>query len=92
MVLPYYRGLLEKLKDDGKTAKSNRIYYPTRAIGNKLQIGKDLAAPIKSQFAIYCAPWVAANKSTLVKQKGPSTHAKKTQLYKTLSSWQKLAS
>jgi len=38
---------------------------------------EDLARPVNSQFATYCAPWVVANRSTLVKQKGPSTHAKK---------------
>jgi len=56
VVLPYYRGLSEKLQRCLSDHKIKAFFKPMRTIGDKLRNGKDPVHPFERQSAVYCVP------------------------------------
>jgi len=56
VVLPYYRGLSEKLQRCLSDHKIKAFFKPIRTIGDKLRNGKDPVHPFERQGAVYCVP------------------------------------
>jgi len=56
VVLPYYRGLSEKLQRCLSDHKIKAFFKPMRTIGDKLRNGKDPVHPFERQGAVYCVP------------------------------------
>jgi len=76
-VLPYYRGLTDKLQRCLSNHKIKAFFKPMRTIGDKLRNGKDPAQLLNVKARCIAYRVVIVTKSTLGKQKGHSTHARK---------------
>jgi len=56
VMLPYYRGLSEKLQRCLSDHKIKAFFKPMLKIGDKLRNGKDPMHPFDRQGAVYCPP------------------------------------
>ena len=56
VVLPYYRGLSEKLQRCLRNHNIKSFFKPMRTIGDKLRNEKDPVHPFDRQGAVYCVP------------------------------------
>ena len=57
VVLPYYRGLSEKLQSCLRDHKFKSFFKPMRTIDDKLRNGKDPVHPFDRHSALYCVPY-----------------------------------